>query len=252
MLDGNRRNDMSQSVVVVENLSFNYQIRHASSRSLKQTVINSIKGIKSDVQVAAIKGISFELWPGEVLGIIGNNGAGKSTLLKLLAGILPPNSGIIQVRGRIAPLIELGAGFNPDLTGAENIVLFGVLLGHKKKPMEEHVAIIAEWAGLTESINLPIRTYSTGMLSRLGFAVATFQQSDLLIVDEVLSVGDSDFQTKSMKRMDELMAEGEATILVSHDLDLISSKSTKVLWLERGKQRMFGNSKEVIDAYRNI
>jgi ABC-type polysaccharide/polyol phosphate transport system ATPase subunit len=243
---------MNQPTVLVEDLHFEYLIRNASARTLKQTFINATKGIDSDVKVAAIKGVSFQLNAGEVLGIIGKNGSGKSTLLKLMAGILPPSSGIVRVQGRIAPLIELGAGFNQELTGAENIVLFGVLLGNSKKEMEAHVDRIADWAGLLEAINLPIRTYSTGMLSRLGFAVATFQQSELLIIDEVLSVGDIDFQLKSMEKMDELISAGEASIIVSHDLDLVMSKATKVLWLNRGSQVMFGDPKEVIDAYRNI
>jgi ABC-type polysaccharide/polyol phosphate transport system ATPase subunit len=149
---------------------------------------------------------------GDVLGIIGNNGAGKSTLLKVLAGILPPTSGAVRVEGQIAPLIELGAGFNLELTGVENIVLFGVLLGNPKKLMVDNVPEIAAWAGLTESIHLPIRTYSTGMLSRLGFAIATFRRSELLIIDEALSVGDQDFQLKSKKRIDEYDPEAQAVI----------------------------------------
>lgn len=242
---------MTSPVVMIDNLNFSYQIRNASARTLKQRFINTVKRINSDIYVNAISGINLQLCAGEVLGIVGDNGAGKSTFLKLLAGILPPSSGAVIVRGRIAPLIELGAGFNPELTGAENIVLFGVLLGNDKKRMEEKVVAISDWAGLGEFINLPLRTYSTGMVSRLGFAVATFQQSELLIIDEVLSVGDLDFQEKSMKKIDELISAGEVTILVSHDLNLVQSKATKVLWLEQGRQKMFGDSKEVIDAYRN-
>ncbi len=203
------------------------------------------------MRVNAVKNVDFELTAGEVLGIIGKNGAGKSTLLKLISGVIPPSTGEVIVKGRIAPLIELGAGFNSELTGAENIVLFGVLLGNQKQLMEENMKAIAQWAGLEESIDLPTRTYSTGMLSRLGFAVATFQQLELLIIDEVLSVGDAQFQLKSMARMDELISQGEVTILVSHDLNLVEAKASKVLWLENGNQRMFGKPKEVIDAYRN-
>jgi ABC-type polysaccharide/polyol phosphate transport system ATPase subunit len=250
-LDENGNNALIKPVVSIEKLHFSYQIRNASARTLKQNFIDIARGIKSDIHIHAIDGVNFELGPGEVLGIIGNNGAGKSTLLKLMAGILPPTTGNIEVHGRIAPLIELGAGFNPELTGAENIVLFGVMLGNSRKIMEENVHKIADWAGLTDSVNLPIRTYSTGMLSRLGFAVATFEQSELLIIDEVLSVGDIEFQIKSMQRMDELISAGEATVLVSHDLNLVQEKSSKVLWLENGRQVMFGKSKEVVDAYRN-
>lgn len=241
---------MKDSVVKVENLNFVYKIRHGNASSLKQTFINFVKGTKSEVEVVAIKGISFELRSGEILGIIGNNGAGKSTLLKLIAGILPPLSGVVNVNGQIAPLIELNAGFNPELTGAENIVLFGVLLGNSRLTMEQNIESIAVWAGLTDCIDLPIRTYSSGMKSRLGFAVATFQRNELLIIDEILSVGDAEFQKKSLVRLDELIAAGEVTILVSHDLDLVEAKTTKVLWLERGRQIMFGNSNEVINAYR--
>jgi ABC-2 type transport system ATP-binding protein len=237
-------------VIIVEDLHFNYRIRHATSRSLKQAFVNTVNRINSEINVVAIYNINFELNSGEVLGVVGNNGAGKSTLLKLISGLLPPTSGKIEVRGRVAPLIELGGGFNPELTGAENIILFGVLLGKRKKFMEENVLRIASWAGLTDSLNLPIRTYSTGMLSRLGFAVATFEQSELLIIDEVLSVGDMDFQAKSMKRMDELISAGEASIMVSHDLELVQAKANKVLWLEHGRQVMLGEPIEVIDAYR--
>jgi len=249
-LDEYRGDVMREPVLSIQNLHFAYTIRHASARSVKQTVLNMVSRVNSDVIVEAIQGIDLVLYPGETLGIVGDNGAGKSTLLKLISGILPPSTGRIRVRGQIAPLIELNAGFNPELTGAENIVLFGVLLGNKRTVMENNTERIAHWAGLSESIDLPIRTYSTGMLSRLGFAVATFQSSSLLIIDEVLSVGDIDFQAKSMARVHELMASGEATILVSHDLNLIQSKATKVLWLDHGKQALLGNAREVIDAYR--
>jgi ABC-type polysaccharide/polyol phosphate transport system ATPase subunit len=241
---------MKEIIVKVEQVSFSYVVKHALAPSLKQVFINSFKGVHSDIKIDASKNLNFELRSGEVLGIIGKNGSGKSTLLKLLAGILTPNSGRITVKGKTAPLIELGAGFNLELTGLENIILFGVLLGNKKKEMEIKANGIAEWAGLTEYINLPIRTYSTGMLARLGFAVATAHPSALLIIDEVLSVGDSEFQVKSLHRVNELISEGEATILVSHDLQLIEERATKVLWLDHGNQMMLGNPEEVINAYR--
>ena len=202
------------------------------------------------MNIHALKGVNFELFEGEVLGIIGKNGAGKSTLLKLIAGILPPTSGKVIVQGKISPLIELGAGFNSELTGEENVLLFGVLLGHSKKVMKDNLDKIATWAGLTAVMKLPLRTYSTGMRSRLGFAIATFQESELLIIDEVLSVGDSEFQRKSLSRIQQLMELGEAAIIVSHDLHLIEERTTKVLWLENGCQIMMGNPKEVVDAYR--
>ena len=241
---------MRNLIVNVENVSFSYRIKHASAKSLKQAAINTLMRNDSDVIIKALHEISFQIRSGEVLGIIGRNGAGKSTLLKLLAGILPPTSGSIKTVGKIAPLIELGAGFSPELTGRENIELFGVLLGNSRKVMREKTFGIAQWAGLTEQIDLPIRTYSTGMLARLGFSVATFQPSELLIIDEVLSVGDTDFQSKSLSRVEELISGGEATILVSHDLQLILERSSRVLWLDHGRQMMFGKPDEVISAYK--
>jgi ABC-type polysaccharide/polyol phosphate transport system ATPase subunit len=209
-----------------------------------------MKGINLDITVSALTDVSFTVDRGEVLAVIGHNGAGKSSLLKLIARVLPPTSGIVKVNGSVAPMLELGAGFNPELSGEENILLFGVLLGNRTKEMQTKVAEIAEWAGLTEQIKLPLRTYSTGMVARLGFAVATFQSSDVLIVDEILGVGDAEFQKKSKARMKDLIAGGEATIIVSHDLKTLESLATKVLWLDHGKQVMLGEPTEVLDAYR--
>ena len=242
---------MKKFVVEANDVNFRYMIRNSGANSLKQVFINSVKGVGSDVEILATAGINLKLCKGEVLGVIGKNGSGKSTLLKLLAGILPPSSGVVKVRGNIAPLIELGAGFNPELTGAENIVLFGVLLGNSRKLMEENLVSIADWAGLSDCIDLPLRTYSTGMQSRLGFSIATFQKSDLLMIDEVLSVGDAEFQKKCLGRIDDLIKEGEAAILVSHDLELVQSRSTKVIWLEQGRQMRLGDPEEVVSAYRN-
>lgn len=242
---------MSKRIVKLDKVSFRYTINQGTASSLKQTFISKVKKIDTRIDITAVDNVQFELSSGEVLGIIGKNGAGKSTLLKLISGILPPTSGHVRVNGNVAPLIELSAGFNPELTGIENIILFGILLGNGRKKMEQNAEKIAAWAGLSSSINLPIRTYSTGMLARLGFSVATFQRADLLIIDEVLSVGDSDFQKKSLLRVEELIAEGEATVLVSHDLDLIEQRATRVMWLDAGRQRMLGDPKEVIDAYRN-
>ena len=209
-----------------------------------------MKGINLDITVNALKGINFTVDRGEVLAIVGHNGAGKSTLLKLIARVLPPTAGSVKVNGSVAPMLELGAGFNPELSGEENILLFGVLLGNRTKEMRAKINEIAEWAGLTEQIKLPLRTYSTGMVARLGFAVATFQSSGVLIVDEILGVGDAEFQQKSKARMLELISQGDATILVSHDLTTVEKLATKVLWLDHGQQKMLGPTKEVLDAYR--
>jgi ABC-type polysaccharide/polyol phosphate transport system ATPase subunit len=238
------------TIVEVDSVSFTYTIRNGRATKLKDAALNSIRGISSDVKVNALSEVSFNVKEGEVLAIVGRNGAGKSTLLKILAKVLPPLNGVIRINGAISPMIELGAGLDPELTGAENIVLFGVLIGNSTKSMKSRINEIAQWAGLEEHIHLPLRTYSTGMVARLGFAVSTFKKVELLIIDEVFAVGDRDFQKKSAKRMHQLISEGQATVLVSHDLELVSKLATKVLWLDHGKQVALGSPSEVLDAYR--
>ena len=241
---------MTRPVIEVENVCLNYVIRHGRATTLKEAAISTIKGINLDITVSALTDISFTVDQGEVLAIIGHNGAGKSSLLKLIARILPPTSGTVKVTGSVAPMLELGAGFNPELSGEENILLFGVLLGNRTKEMRAKVGEIAEWAGLTEQIKLPLRTYSTGMVARLGFAVATFQRSDVLIVDEILGVGDAEFQKKGEEKMRQIIEGGEGTIIVEDDLTTVESLATKVLWLDHGKQIMLGGTTEVLNAYR--
>ena len=241
---------MTNHVIEVTDVDLNYVIRHGRARTIKEAVISAIKRIDLDITVNALKQINFTVDRGEVLAIVGHNGAGKSTLLKILSRVLPPTKGVVKVNGTVAPMLELGAGFNPELSGEDNILLFGVLLGNSTKEMKSKVIEIAEWAGLSEQIQLPLRTYSSGMMARLAFAVATFQKSDVLIIDEILGVGDADFQVKSKARMMELISHGEATILVSHDLTTVEDLATKVLWLDHGRQKMIGPTKEVLDAYR--
>ena len=242
--------DVTGHIIEVKDVYLNYIIRHGRASTIKEAAISAIKRINLDITVNALKDISFTVDRGEVLAIIGHNGAGKSTLLKILSRVLPPTNGVVKVNGTVAPMLELGAGFNPELSGEDNILLFGVLLGNSIKDMKSKVTEIAEWAGLTEHIHLPLRTYSSGMMARLAFAVATFQKSDVLIVDEILGVGDADFQTKSKAKMLDLISHGEATILVSHDLTTVQELATKVLWLDHGNQKMLGPTQEVLDAYR--
>jgi ABC-type polysaccharide/polyol phosphate transport system ATPase subunit len=237
-------------VIEVKDVDLNYIIRHGRASTIKEAAISAIKRLNLDISVNALKGINFTVDRGEVLAIIGHNGAGKSTLLKILSRVLPPTNGVVKVNGTVAPMLELGAGFNPELSGEDNILLFGVLLGNSTKTMKAKVTDIAEWAGLAEHIHLPLRTYSTGMMARLAFAVATFQKSDVLIIDEILGVGDADFQIKSKAKMLDLISHGEATILVSHDLVTVEELATKVLWLDHGYQKMLGSTQEVLDAYR--
>ena len=241
---------MTNHVIEVKDVDLNYIIRHGRATTIKEAAISALKRINLDITVNALKDINFTVDHGEVLAIIGHNGAGKSTLLKILSRVLPPTKGVVKVNGTVAPMLELGAGFNPELSGEDNILLFGVLLGNSTKDMKAKVSEIAEWAGLTEHIHLPLRTYSSGMMARLAFAVATFQKSDVLIIDEILGVGDAEFQIKSRAKMLDLISHGEATILVSHDLTTVEDLATKVLWLDHGHQKMLGPTIEVLDAYR--
>ena len=241
---------MTNHVIEVSDLDLNYVIRHGRASTIKEAAISAVKRINLDINVNALKDINFTVDRGEVLAIVGHNGAGKSTLLKILSRVLPPTSGVVKVRGNVAPMLELGAGFNPELSGEENILLFGVLLGNSIKDMQSKAIEIADWAGLIDHIKLPLRTYSSGMVARLAFAVATFQKSDVLIIDEILGVGDADFQKKSRTRILDLIGDGEATILVSHDLTAVEDLATKVLWLDHGRQMALGPTQEVLDAYR--
>ena len=241
---------MTNQVIEVTNVDLNYVIRHGRASTIKEATISAIKRINLDITVNALKDINFTVNRGEVLAIVGHNGAGKSTLLKILSRVLPPSQGVVKVNGSVAPMLELGAGFNPELSGEENILLFGVLLGNSIKDMESKSKEIADWAGLTDHIKLPLRTYSSGIVARLAFAIATFQKSDVLIIDEILGVGDADFQKKSRSRILDLIGDGEATILVSHDLSAVEELATKVLWLDHGRQVTLGPTQEVLDAYR--
>jgi ABC-2 type transport system ATP-binding protein len=242
---------MTAPVIEVMDASVTYMIRHGAASTLKETAINAIKRRSHDVEVKALQNLSFTLNSGEVLAVVGRNGAGKSTLLKLVARVLPPTTGRVIVRGNVSPMIELGAGFNGTLTGLENIVLYGTLLGRTPKEMKERSAAIAQWAGLEESIGLPLRTYSSGMVARLAFAIATDVVSDLILIDEVLSVGDAEFQEKSKARIKELIESQSAVVLVTHDLEAVKELASKALWIDHGRLMKYGEVNSVIDAYLN-
>lgn len=241
----------SSPVIEVIDASVSYMIRHGASPTLKETVIQSLKRQSHDVEVKALQNLSFTLSPGEVLAVIGRNGAGKSTLSKLLARVLPPTKGRVIVRGNVSPMIELGAGFNGELNGVENIVLYGTLLGRTPNQMRQRAADISAWAGLDESINLPLRTYSSGMVARLAFAIATDIVSDLILIDEVLSVGDAEFQEKSKLKMKELISSNSAVVLVTHDLKAVKEMAHKALWIDHGRAMKYGDVDSVVDAYLN-
>ena len=239
----------SEKIVEVSGVSLAYRRTRHRVSSLKQTAIDTINRRIAYEDFLALRDISFEISRGETLSIIGRNGAGKSTLLKVIARVLPPTKGRVIVRGHVAPMIELGAGFNLELTGAENIVLYGTLLGRKPKEMKARIEVIADWAGLADHLDVPLRAYSSGMTARLAFAVATDKTPDLLLIDEILSVGDEDFREKSAARTIEIMNSGCAVLLVSHDLEAVEKMSTRAIYLKQGVQRVSGSPQEVISEY---
>jgi ABC-type polysaccharide/polyol phosphate transport system ATPase subunit len=240
---------INNKIVEAIHISMAYRRTRHRVSSLKQTAIETINRRMEFERFLALSDVSLEISKGETVSIIGPNGAGKSTLLKVVARVLPPTSGRIVVRGNVAPMIELGAGFNPELTGAENIVLYGALLGRSIKEMRTRIEAIGDWAGITEHLDVPIRAYSSGMVARLAFATATDRTPDLLIIDEILSVGDEDFQVKSSNRTSEMMNGGCAVLLVTHDLESVKKLSTRSIYLNSGKVKASGNPHEVVQAY---
>jgi ABC-type polysaccharide/polyol phosphate transport system ATPase subunit len=239
----------SEKIVEVTDIKMAYRRTRHRVSSLKQTAIETIKRRMEYEQFFALNGVSFDIARGETVSIIGRNGAGKSTLLKVVARVLPPTSGRVIVRGHVAPMIELGAGFNGELTGAENIMLYGTLLGRSVQQMKSRIEAIGDWAGLSAHLDVPIRAYSSGMVARLAFATATDETSDLLLIDEILSVGDEDFREKSAARIVEMMNSGCAVLLVSHDLGAVKSMSTRAIYLENGTPKVFGSPDEVVQSY---
>lgn len=239
---------MEPAIEVLE-ASLVYRVAHNRSGTVKEFAVRLIKRQIEYRELWALHGVSFEVPKGEVFAVIGPNGAGKSTLMKMIARVLPPTWGRVVVRGSVAPMIELGAGFNMELSGYENIVLYGTVLGRSPDEMRQRAQIIAEWAELEDFLDVPIRSYSTGMLARLGFAVATDIQPDVLVVDEVLSVGDAAFQKKSLARMEQLIANGAAVVFVSHDVKAIAGLARQAMWLDHGEVKLMGEATEVVAAY---
>lgn len=237
-------------IIEVKNLNITYRVLMNKSSSLKELFRDTVKGKARFVNYVAIHDISFTVDKGEVIAILGRNGAGKSTLLKVLAGILPPTKGSSKVDGKIAPMIELGAGFHPEMTGAENVLFYSALMGRNVKTVKERISAIGEWAGVSDHMDFPLRTFSSGMVARLAFATATDEMAEVLLIDEVLSVGDADFQKKSKARMYELIDSGTAVVLVSHDMEAVKTLATRAVWLENGHVKMIGNPTEVVAAYK--
>lgn len=236
-------------VIRIENVTVRYRVPRERIPSIKDYAIRKVKGRIEIDEFLALKNVSLDVRRGETLGIIGHNGAGKSTLLRLVARVLRPSEGRVRVRGQVAPLLELGAGFDPELTGRENVFLNGAMLGQTTASIAERFDRIVDFAGVRDFIDMPLRSYSTGMVARLGFAVATDVQPDILILDELLSVGDAEFQRKSAARMATLRKHGDAILMVSHGLDSIQEMCHRVAWLHHGELRAIGDPSEVIAAY---
>ena len=236
--------------IKVENLTKVYHLYDKPQDRLKEALNPFKKSYHHDF--FAVNDISFEIKKGETVGIIGKNGAGKSTLLKMITGVLNPTSGSIQVNGKIASLLELGAGFNPEMTGMENIYLNGMLMGFSKQEMESKVDAILEFADIGEFISQPVKVYSSGMFARLAFSVAINVEPDILIVDEALSVGDARFQTKCIRKMEDLAKKGITILFVTHDMQSINKFCKEVLWLQEGKIKQLGSPTEIIENYTSF
>jgi ABC-type polysaccharide/polyol phosphate transport system ATPase subunit len=244
---------MTAPTVEVTNASLTYRLPTHDASSLKELAIRVVK-LRRHSKVSTIKAldrVSFSVERGEVFAVIGANGAGKSTLMKLLARILPPSSGRVMVRGNVSPMIELGAGFNPEQTARENIILYGTLLGRSTQEMRRRCEAIVEWAELTDYLDVPIRAFSSGMIARLAFSVATDIDPDVLLIDEILAVGDDAFQRRSAERMNQLINSGSAVILVTHSMTDVLERAQRAMFLERGKVRSIGDPDQVVKEYLN-
>ena len=237
-------------MIEVKNVKMKFKMSDEPINSLKEIFTKAVTGKLKFNEFLAVNDVSFEVEKGETLGLIGTNGAGKSTTLKLISGILKPTEGSIVVRGNIVPMLELGAGFDLELTGKENIYLNGAILGYSKEYLESKYDEIVDFAEIREFIDMPIRNYSSGMMARLAFSIASVVQPEILIVDEILAVGDIKFQQKSYKRMQELMNGGATVLFVSHDLEKIEEMCDHVIWLEKGQVKQYGEASEVCKAYR--
>jgi ABC-type polysaccharide/polyol phosphate transport system ATPase subunit len=242
---------MTRSAVALENVSVRYRIPLEHIGSLKEYAIRRLKRRVFFDDFEALRGFDLAIEAGETVGVIGRNGAGKSTLLRLIAKVIKPTQGRVVVEGRVAPLLELGLGLHAELTGRENILLQGALLGFSRRDMKTRLPRIAAWAELEEFLDAPIRTYSTGMMARLAFSVATDVDPDILLVDEALAVGDERFQMKCVDRMADFRKAGKTVLLVSHALAQVRENCRRAVWIHEGRLVADGNSASVVESYHN-
>jgi ABC-type polysaccharide/polyol phosphate transport system ATPase subunit len=240
---------LDEIAVSVSNVSVTYRTTFERVPTFKQALVRFGRGERAVKLVEALQGVSFDVKRGTVLGIVGHNGAGKSTLMRTVAGILPPNQGRIEVVGRVSTLLALGVGFNGQLSGRENIVLGGLAAGLTREQIAERYQRIAEFADIGDFIDMPMRTYSSGMFSRLAFSVAVHMDPDILLIDEALSAGDAAFKRKANAKMQELVENASTMLLVSHALGTIKTLCNDAIWLDHGRLMMRGEPGEVVDAY---
>ena len=237
--------------IEVNDVSMIFNIASEQLNNLKEYFIKIMRHELFFKEFRALDHVSFKVRRGEVVGLVGTNGSGKSTMLKCIAGVLEPSEGSIEVRGNIAPLIELGAGFDPELTARENIYLNGALLGYTRQFIDDHLQDIIDFAELESFMDMPLKNYSSGMVARIAFAIATVTEPDVLIVDETLSVGDVFFQQKCEDRIRHFIESGDVTVLfVSHSMEQVERICQRAIWIEKGVQRMDGPVAEVCEAYR--
>ena len=243
---------MSDIIITVKDASVRFNLAMQRQMSLKDQVARLVRRDRWFQEFFALRHINLEIRRGESWGFVGRNGSGKSTLLKLVTGILTPYEGEVAVSGTVAPLLELGAGFDPELTGRENVLMNGLILGMSEKQVQDHFDDIVAFSELEKFLDVPVKNYSSGMRARLGFAVATSARADILIADEVLSTGDRKFQMKCENRMQDLLDGGTTLLFVSHSADAVLRMCRKAMWLDHGEARMVGDVEDVMKAYETV
>lgn len=239
-------------MINVDNVSMRFNLGSDKVNTLKEYFIKTVKHQIKKKEFWALKNISFDVKPGEVLGLVGTNGAGKSTMLKIVAGVMKPTKGTATHVGTIAPMIELGAGFDMELTARENVFLNGAILGYSKQFLQEKYDEIVDFAELKQFMDVPVRNFSSGMVARLAFSIATIVSPQILLVDEILSVGDPPFQQKSAEKMMSMINGGATVMFVSHSMDEVKRICTKLLWIDHGEMKMLGSVDEVLPCYKSF